>query len=324
MVGKTNFDFYPPAQAEAYRADDLEVITTERAKLDIEESLLLSTGQTAWVETNKVPLRNATGEVIGILGTYRDVTEIHRAQDDRMRFGLELAVAQQAAAMAMHDTLTGLPNRRYLQEKLRARRMSARREERVAIIALDLDKFKTINDLHGHAVGDELLQNVSRLLSEQVGAEGFVARVGGDEFILLLIFETDAGLIRQISGLLATFDAPIALREHEVTVGATLGVAIMPADEVDPDVLMRRSDMALYRAKEKGRARFAFFELEFESLALERVLLERDLRVAIKEDQNHSVFPAASGIGDGPCIWLRGSCAMATCRAWSYPSWSVH
>ena len=79
MVGKTNFHFYPPAQAEAYRADDLEVITTERAKLDIEESLLLSTGQTAWVETNKVPLRNATGEVIGILGTYRDVTEIHRA-----------------------------------------------------------------------------------------------------------------------------------------------------------------------------------------------------------------------------------------------------
>jgi PAS domain S-box-containing protein len=84
MVGKTNLDFYAPAQAEAYRADDLEVITTGRYKLGIEESLLLATGETAWVETNKVPLRNDVGEIIGVLGTYRDVTEIRRAQNERV------------------------------------------------------------------------------------------------------------------------------------------------------------------------------------------------------------------------------------------------
>jgi diguanylate cyclase (GGDEF)-like protein/PAS domain S-box-containing protein len=302
MVGRTNLDFYPPAQAEAYRTDDLEVITTGRSKLGIEESLLLATGETIWVETNKVPLRNNSGEIIGVLGTYRDVTAIHRAQDERARFGLEFAVAKQAATMAMHDTLTGLPNRRHLQETLRARQINAQPGERLAIISMDLDRFKAINDLHGHVVGDELLKRVSRLLSEQAGAESFVARVGGDEFILLLIVESDAALIRQISALIARFDEPIALGEHEVTIGATLGVAVTPADGVNPDDLMRRSDMALYRAKGEGRARFAFFEPEIESLAQERVLLERDLRIAVRNDQIIPYFQPLVQLGTGDVL----------------------
>ena len=106
----------------------------------------------------------------------------------------------------MYDTLTGLPNRRYLEETLRARQINAGSGERLAIISMDLGRFKAINDLHGHVVGDELLKRVSRLLSEQTGAEGFVARVGGDEFVLLLAVETDAALIRQISALIAKFD----------------------------------------------------------------------------------------------------------------------
>jgi predicted signal transduction protein with EAL and GGDEF domain len=109
--------------------------------------------------------------------------------------------------------------------------------------------------------------------------------VGGDEFILLLVVESDAALIRQISSLIAKFDEPMALGEHEVTIGTTLGVAVTPADGVDPADLLRRSDMALYRAKEEGRGRFAFFEPEIESLAQERMLLERDLGIAVKSDQ---------------------------------------
>jgi diguanylate cyclase (GGDEF)-like protein len=149
---------------------------------------------------------------------------------------------------------------------------------------VDLDRFKAINDLHGHVVGDELLKSVSRLLSEQIGPEGFVARVGGDEFIVLLGFKSYAALARQISALIATFDEPIALGEHEVTIGTTLGVAVMPADGVEPADLLRRSDMALYRAKREGRARFAFFEPEIEAIAQERVLLERDLKIAVRDD----------------------------------------
>ena len=101
LVGKTNFDYYPEAQAEAYRADDLEVINTGVAKVDIEEPLLLPTGQTAWIETNKAPLRNSVGEIVGLLGSYRDVTERHNAGEERMRMALELADARQAASMSM-------------------------------------------------------------------------------------------------------------------------------------------------------------------------------------------------------------------------------
>jgi PAS domain S-box-containing protein len=115
MVGKTNFDVYPKAQAEAYRADDIEVINTGMPKVGIEEPLLLSTGETVWIETNKAPLRNSAGEIIGLLGSYRDVSERHNAEDERVRLALELAEARQAAKMSMLDALTALPNRLDLQ-----------------------------------------------------------------------------------------------------------------------------------------------------------------------------------------------------------------
>jgi diguanylate cyclase (GGDEF)-like protein/PAS domain S-box-containing protein len=299
MIGKTNFDFYPTEQAEAYRTDDLEVMTTGRSKLGIEEPLLLATGNTAWVETNKVAMRNDACEVIGVLATYHDVTERHRASEERACFDLKLAVAKQATMTAMHDALTGLPNRRLLEEELKARHVNSQPNERLAIVALDLDRFKTTNDLYGHAVGDELLQKVARLLSDEVGTESFIARVGGDEFILLLDFESDASLNAQLSALIAKFDAPLMLAEHEIPVRATLGVAIMPNDGVDPNVLMRHSDMALYSAKQQGRARFAFFKPIMQTRAQERVLLERDLRVAVKNDQIIPYFQPVVQLGTG-------------------------
>jgi diguanylate cyclase (GGDEF)-like protein/PAS domain S-box-containing protein len=313
MVGKTNLDFYPPAQAKAYRTDDLEVITTGVSKLGIQEPLLLATGEIAWVETNKVPLRNNAGEIIGVLGTYRDVTESHRARNERVRLDRKFAAAKQAATMAMHDTLTGLPNRRHLEETLRARQISASSGKRLAINSMDLDRFKAFNDLYEHVLGDELLKTVSHLLSVQTGPEGFLARVGGDEFILLLVVESDAALIRQISTLIAKFDEPIALGDHEVTVGTTLGVAVAPADGVDPADLLRRSDMALYRAKEEGRARFAFFEPEIETLARERMSLERDLGIAVKSDQIIPFFQPLVQLATGEVL------AYEVLARWPHP-----
>src|SRR5664279_1916561 len=144
LFGKTNFDAYPKAQAEAYRADDLEVIITGIPKVGIEEPLLLPTGETTWVETNKAPLRNSAGEIIGLIGTYRDVTERHNAGDDRVRMALELAEAKQAAMMSMLDPLTGLPNRRSLQEELNRRLVlfEANSKRQFAVVAADLDRFK--------------------------------------------------------------------------------------------------------------------------------------------------------------------------------------
>ena len=287
LVGKTNFDAYPKGQAEAYRADDLEVIKTGMPKIGIEEPLLLSMGKTVWIETNKAPLRNSAGEIIGLLGSYRDVSERHNAEDERVRMALELAEARQAARMSMLDALTALPNRRCLQEELNQRvaLLGADSQKQFAVIAVDLDRFKAINDLHGHAVGDEMLKEVARRLSEEAQTEGFVARLGGDEFILVMPFASDADLTRRLFGLIAKFEAPMVLAEHQLVVRVALGVATAPANGVDSDILMRHADMALYRAKEQGGRHVVFFQSEMEFNARERALLERDLRLAVENDQ---------------------------------------
>jgi len=300
IIGKTNFDFYPKAQADAYRADDLEVINSGQPKLGIEEPLLLPTGDTAWVETNKAPLRNSAGEIVGLLATYRDITERRKTADERVRMALELASARQSAAMSRQDTLTGLPNRRCLQEELGQRLFSLRgTAKRLAIVAVDLDRFNAINDLYGHATGDEMIRAVAGRLSEDAGPDGMIARLGGDEFILILPFSADAELTGRLSVLMARFDGPIALAEHHLVVSVALGVARAPFDGADADVLLRRADMALHCAKQQGGARFVFFQQEMELLATERALLERDLRMAVKNDEIVPYFQPIRDLGTG-------------------------
>jgi diguanylate cyclase (GGDEF)-like protein len=204
---------------------------------------------------------------------------------DRRVNALELAQARQAAAMALHDALTGLPNRRHLLASLERLLTERESEERLAVIAIDLDRFKPVNDLYGHAVGDELLVRIAKLLSEEAGADGFVARLGGDEFVMVLPCARAEDLIGRLSALVSGFEAPIALGEHEVSVGATLGVAMGPDDGEDAPLLLRRADAALYRAKEDGRGRFAFFEPGLDARALERAMLEHDLRQAVRNDE---------------------------------------
>jgi diguanylate cyclase len=204
---------------------------------------------------------------------------------DRRVNALELAQARQAAAMALHDALTGLPNRRHLMSSLETLLKGRRSEERLAVVAVDLDRFKPVNDLYGHAVGDELLIRIAKLLSDAVGDGGFVARLGGDEFVMVLPCARADELIGNLSALVALFEPPIVLGDHEVSIGATLGVAMAPDDGDEAPLLLRRADAALYRAKEDGRGRFAFFEPGLDARALERAMLEHDLRLAVRNDE---------------------------------------
>jgi diguanylate cyclase (GGDEF)-like protein len=259
--------------------------------------LLLSTGATVWIETNKVPLRDSAGEIIGVVGTYRDVTERRNADDERLRMALELAEARQAARMSLYDPLTELPNRRYLQEEL-ARRVASlgtARDARFAVVAVDLDRFKAINDLYGHAAGDDLLREVARRLSEEASVDGFCARLGGDEFVLIMPFTSDAELTRKLAALPARFETPITIVEHQLIASLALGIATAPDNGVDPDALMRRADMALYYAKEYGGRKSAFFKPEMECHAKERAQLEQDLRIAIR---NCTIIPHFQPIVD--------------------------
>src|SRR5262249_8671169 len=130
---------------------------------------------------------------------------------DRRIAAVELAAAKQAAALARHDALTGLPNRRHLLEALSKRLTTLPHDEKLAVIPVHLDRFKPVNDLYGHAVGDELLIKIASMLSDESADEGFVARLGGDEFILLIPYDSIDTLIPRLSALVARFDAPIQL-----------------------------------------------------------------------------------------------------------------
>jgi diguanylate cyclase (GGDEF)-like protein len=206
--------------------------------------------------------------------TYTDVTGRKRTE-------------RRIAHMARHDALTGLPNRTLFHERLEEALASSRRHgESVALLCLDLDHFKTVNDTLGHPAGDALLKAVAERLRTDLGDEDTIARLGGDEFAILLrggAQPDDAtGLARRT---IASLSEPFVLGDDHVTAGVSIGIAIGPTDGADADQLFKHADLALYRAKADGRAVFRFFEPEMDAQVQERRSLEMDLREALSEGQ---------------------------------------
>ena len=163
---------------------------------------------------------------------------------------------------ALHDALTGLPNRRYLEEFIAkfAERDQDVAHSCLAVLHIDLDRFKQINDTLGHIAGDTVLKHVARLLSEAAGAGNFVARVGGDEFVVVCLNETDPQKLSVLAdGIIAAIQRPIPYEGHFCRVGASIGISIEADTKIDPTRVLINGDMALYRAKERGRNRHEFF-----------------------------------------------------------------
>jgi diguanylate cyclase (GGDEF)-like protein len=209
---------------------------------------------------------------VGRVWSFRDVTDRIRAEQ-RIRHN------------AYHDPLTRLPNRALFQDRLTQAVARARRAgSHTALLMLDLDRFKTINDTLGHAAGDRLLIEVAgRLLSRKREGDT-VARLGGDEFVLIvsdLRHREDAEIVAE--RLLEVLKPPIHLDEHDLHVSASIGVAIYPQDGDEPSTLMKCADLALYRAKELGRDDYQVYESKLNQRAMERLVLERDLRRAIHD-----------------------------------------
>jgi len=189
--------------------------------------------------------------------------------------------------LALHDSLTGLPNRVQFNEHLNHAHARAKRHgQLMAVFALDLDRFKNVNDTLGHATGDALLAEVSARLKENIREADLVGRLGGDEFAIVaedLAAPEDAmRLARRICSALAE---PYHVNGHDVTTSASVGIAIGPLDRETPDALLKNADVALYRAKEDGRSTFRFFEPAMDAALQRRRRLENDLRIALQKNQ---------------------------------------
>ena len=195
-----------------------------------------------------------------------------------------LAMARKMAHSAEHDFLTGLPNRMLLNDRVgRAIALAARHRKKVAVLFLDLDGFKYINDSLGHAIGDKLLQSIAKRLVDCIRGSDSVSRQGGDEFVVLLLeleqAEDSAVTARR---MLEAVARPHSVDHHDLHVTASIGVSVYPDDGLDADTLIKNADTAMYQAKENGRRSFQFFKPAMNVRAVERQSVEEDLRHALE------------------------------------------
>jgi len=272
----------------------------------------------------------------GFLFVANDITErktaelaLRRAHDE-----LELRVSERTAELesevqerrraesrlrfqATHDILTRLPNRSLLQQRIRTAIADARSENnRFALLFIDLDRFKTINDSLGHPVGDKLLKQVAHRLVTHIRQEDTLARLGGDEFVALLrLREFDSVMLcNVVNGILDTLRPPFLIDRHKLFVSASVGVCVFPADGNSVETLMRNADTAMYRAKANGRNSFALFEAGMTAEAENHLSLESELRQGLENDEFVVHFQPIVNVAEH-----RVSIAEALVR-WQHPS----
>lgn len=239
-------------------------------------------GTYLWVLCRGLAVRDASGKLTRMAGSQSDITPRKR-------------VEEQLAHQAFHDALTGLPNRALFLDRLGQAMRHARRarEYMFAVLFLDLDRFKVVNDGLGHVVGDKLLKSFAEALSASFRMndtvaryESTLARFGGDEFVVLLDGIGDVADASRVSErILDLLKKPFQIEEHEVFTSVSIGIALSGADYETPEEFLRNADTAMYRAKGRGKACYEIFDLDMHSIAIERLELENDLRRAIDREE---------------------------------------
>ena len=418
IIGKSDFDLAWSETAEAYRADDKLVMEQGSAKLGFEEIQDRPDGGRVWLRTSKLPLWNREGKVIGVLGTYEDITERKQAEQalrisekryrllfernlagvfrttlegrvlecnyaaarifgydspeevlalpvtslyhtasDREAFlrklqseksltnhemrlrrkngdsvcamlnvslvdddsgiasiveGTFIDITERKVAeervqfLAYYDALTGLPNRALLQDRLSKALASARRrKDKVALLFLDLDRFKDINDSLGHSLGDLLLQNVAERLKRCAREQDTVARLGGDEFLIVLTNVKEiADAFVAAERFMHAMTTEFVVQGHSLSISCSVGISMFPEHGTDSEILIKNADAAMYSAKESGRNNFRFFTEDMNAQGVERLTLENGLRLALDKKELFLVYQPQVDIVSGKIIGL--------------------
>ena len=260
---------------EPSRRDEFMALAKARGSVSgFESQVYRKSGEVIWISENARAVFDEAGHVACYEGTVEDITE---------RKLYQARIEQQAN----FDTLTGLANRSLLQDRLQQGiRSAAAFGTRLAVVFVDLDRFKFINDGLGHHVGDELLRAMAERLRSSVREGDTVARLGGDEFVLLINGQRDPDAVALVlERMLEAISQPWASPQGDFNVTCSMGVALYPDDGTNAETLLKHADQAMYRAKEKGRNNFQFFTAELNALITERVELENNLRRALERQQ---------------------------------------
>ncbi|MBL0923907.1 MAG: EAL domain-containing protein [Sphingomonadaceae bacterium] len=292
MVGRSILDILQSdlAQRESRRNN---VVLETGVSIPNYEEKFVSEGIELVFHCNKSPLLNKDNQTIGVLTTGLDITARKFAEEHRTH-------------LALHDMLTGLPNRTLLADRMRTTIDECNATGRgAALLLLDLDRFKVINDTRGHQTGDMLLRQVAERISSVVETIGFAARIGGDEFAIVIQNLNDENNAASISTkLLARIGEPYSIGGVEQLIGASIGIALIPEDGTSADELLRLADLAMYEAKSSGRNCYCFFSPRMNQIAQLNAGVEADLREALSKDQLFLEYQPIVDTGSGQYVGL--------------------
>ncbi|HEY4948978.1 MAG TPA: EAL domain-containing protein [Candidatus Acidoferrales bacterium] len=263
-----------PSRKPARDPLEMAVEQNKTVGLTVNCVLIRRDGFESAIEDSAAPIHDRAGRIIGAVIVFHDVSAAR-------------AMSQRMTHAAQHDVVTDLPNRLLLNDRISQSIFLARRQRRsVAVIFLDLDHFKYVNDSLGHAAGDRLLQSVSSRLVSSLRSSDTVSRQGGDEFIVLLSeISHPADAAKSAVKILQALSAPHFIKNQDLHINASIGISIFPDDGQDADTLIQNADMAMYCAKESGRNNYQFFKSEMNQRSVKRQSLEGSLRGALEREE---------------------------------------
>lgn len=302
LVNRPFIDLFPPASRDWIRTG-----LAGAREGNVMSATLMAYSQDArekWVDAVLAPVRNANGAIVSLIGTLRDVTETK---------------AQAAALehMTLHDLLTDLPNRALFISRLDERVTASQADDTpLAVVVLDLDRFKEVNDTLGHHIGDQMLQQVAFRLRQAMRPNDVIARLGGDEFAVFMPKATEAEALSYAQKFIRVLEQPIPLAELDIPIATSIGVAMFPAHGRSAAVLLQRADVAMYYAK-RQRSGFAVYKPEIDPNSLRRLTMVGELRHAIDNNELFLQFQPKIEVRTGQC------CGVEALVRWQHPQHGV-